>query len=242
MGIKNRLRELYEHADRENRRTILRLVRPAPGATLLDVGCGDGSWTLEVASRTEARHVIGLDGSPALISAATERGIDAQLTELAQKWPLPDRSVDIVHSNQVIEHLSDTDHFFREIRRVLKPGGYAIISTNNLASWHNLFFLLLGWQPPAAHVSDEVIVGNPINFDQGVTCGDGSYPLHRRLFTHRALAELAGHHGLALDAARGAGYYPLPARAARLAARLDPTHAAYLAHRYVAGGSASAAR
>ncbi|SEH11709.1 class I SAM-dependent methyltransferase [Thermoleophilum album] len=242
MSVRERLRQLYEQADQENRQTILRLVLPAPGGTLLDVGCGDGSWTLEVASRTEASHVIGLDGSSPLISAASKRGIDARLSELAEEWPLPEHSVDIVHSNQVIEHLSDTDHFFREIRRVLKPGGYAIISTNNLASWHNLFFLILGWQPPAAHVSDEVIVGNPINFDQGVTCGEGSYPLHRRLFTHRALAELAGHHGLTLDAARGAGYYPLPARAARVAARLDPTHAAYLAHRYVAGVSASAAR
>lgn len=77
MSVRERLRELYEQADQENRQTILRLALPVPGGTLLDVGCGDGSWTLEVASRTEARHVIGLDGSSPLIRAASKRGIEA---------------------------------------------------------------------------------------------------------------------------------------------------------------------
>lgn len=241
MPIKDRLRALYEHADHDNRRAILRLVLPAPGETLLDVGCGDGGWTLEVAKYAGVDRVIGLDGSAQLVAEAAKRGIDTRLTDLEQKWPVPERSVAIVHSNQVIEHLADTDHFFREIRRVLRPDGYVIISTNNLASWHNIFFLLLGWQPPAAHVSDEVIVGNPINFDQGTACSDDHYPLHRRLFTHRSLAELAGHHGLALDTALGAGYYPLPTRAARIAAKLDRAHTAYLAHRYRVRDSSSAA-
>jgi hypothetical protein len=66
--------------------------------------------------------------------------------------------------------------------------------------------------------------------------------MHLRLFTERALAELAAYHGLRADLLRTVGYYPLPVRPARLAARLDRRHAAYLVQRYVPGEREKPAR
>lgn len=52
------------------------------------------------------------------------------------------------------------------------------------------------------------------------------------MFTGRALAALAEHHGLTVELGAAAGYYPLPAQVSRAMARLDSTHAAFLVQRY----------
>lgn len=76
---------------------------------------------------------------------------------------LENESIDVVFSNQVIEHLYETDKFISEIYRILKPGGYAVISTENLSSWHNIFALILGWQPfSLSNISSlRSSIGNP---------------------------------------------------------------------------------
>ena len=150
--------------------------------------------------------------------------------DLNARLPFEDASFDVIHSNQVIEHLWNTDNMLREIRRLLKPDGYAVVSTNNLASWHNVVSLTMGWQPPPCHASDELIVGNPAGLREGVTGARGQ--MHLRLFTGRALAGVARYHGLDADVAQTVGMYPLPVRLARLMTRIDKRHGAFLVQRY----------
>ena len=227
MGIGARV---YANAAEENRNTIMRMLEPCPGGVLLDVGCASGIDTLPVAARLGVAQTIGLELDDQFIDAARDRGIDVRQTDITKPWPVEDESIDVVHSNQVIEHLAATDHFLREIRRVLRPEGYAIVSTNNLASWHNIAALIIGWQPLPAHVSDEVIVGNPLALEEA-RYGENVHR-HLRIFTGRALTALAEAHGLRLDRAAGSGYYPFGPRLARAMARLDPLHAAYLVQRF----------
>jgi hypothetical protein len=58
--------------------------------------------------------------------------------------------------------------------------------------------------------------------------------MHLRVFTGRALAELAQLHGLRVELARTAGFYPLPPRAAKVATRVAPRWGAFLVQRYAA--------
>jgi SAM-dependent methyltransferase len=227
------LERIFRATEDENRRVILSAMPRRPGALLLDLGCGDGGWTMTVAATVAAQRVLGVEFIEEFARAARRVGVEVVAGDLGEPLPIEDGSVDVVHSNQVIEHLPKTDAFMREIARVLKPGGYAVVSTNNLSSWHNIVSLALGWQPAPCHVSDELIVGNPSNFVEGM---ESNVPgqTHLRIFTGRALAGLAAHHGLRVDAQLGAGYYPLPPRAASVLARVDPTHAAFLVQRYVA--------
>jgi SAM-dependent methyltransferase len=228
----SKLLAIYELADQENRRTISGLMLPAPGGVLLDVGCGAGADAIRLGAQIRADHAIGLEMADDLMEAARERGVDVRRADLSQRWPIEDESVDALHSNQVIEHLAHTDHFMREVRRVIKPSGYAVLSTNNFSSWHNVVALLFGWQPLPCHVSDEVAsAGSPVTLGDEETYAEGGHR-HLRIFTNRALADLAAYHGLALDRAAGAGYYPLGPRGSRMMARLDRTHSVYLAHRY----------
>lgn len=227
----NRRERIFRTAEECNRRAILAACHPRPGARLLDLGCGDGSFTMRVAQRVGAGAVHGVELIPHIAAAARERGVTVSESSLGERLPYDDASFDVIHSNQVIEHLPFTDHFLKEIRRLLAPGGYAVVSTNNLASWHNVVSLVLGWQPTPSHVSDEVIVGNPANFAEGDPGFRGQN--HLRIFTGRALAALAEHHGLRVDLARTAGYYPLLERGSRIMNRLDPLHGAFLVQRYV---------
>src|SRR4051812_12803199 len=106
-----------------------------PGARMLDMGCGDGAWTLDVARHIGADDVHGVEMISAAADGARARGIDVVAADLAAPLTVyEDESFDVIHSNQVIEHLRDTDCFMQEIRRLLRPGGYALVSTNNLSS------------------------------------------------------------------------------------------------------------
>lgn len=228
------LERVFRETEDENRRVILGALRPVPGGSLLDLGCADGDFTLQVAARAKAERVCGVEFVEPWAERARANGIDCVVADLGARLPYDDASFDVVHSNQVIEHLPRTDVFLREIRRVLKPGGHAVISTNNLASWHNVVSLVLGWQPTPCHVSDEVIVGNPANAYEGYEGAvDGQQ--HLRVFTGRALAGLAAFHGLTLDLDRTAGYYPLPVALARVMTRIDRRHGAFLVQRFVPG-------
>jgi methionine biosynthesis protein MetW len=221
------LYRVFRATEEENRCAILAALQPWAGARLLDLGTSDGEFTKRVAERLGAASVSGIELIEEHAAAARDRGLDVRRADLDEGLPFEDGAFDVVHANQVIEHVRRTDTFLRETRRVLAPNGLACISTNNLSSWHNVFSLALGMQPMPMHVSDEVILGNPLNplherphTDIGRT--------HLRLFTGRALTELCARHGLELVSLRSVGYYPLPPRLARPVARADPTHSAFL--------------
>jgi SAM-dependent methyltransferase len=231
MPVVPSLAHMYLTAAEENKRAIERMMIPRAGGVLLDVGCADGSDSIRLAHRVGAAQTIGLELADQFIGPARGRGVDVRQVDISEEWPIPSASVDAVHSNQVIEHLAQTDHFMREIRRVLRPDGYAVVSTNNLASWHNIASLLLGWQPLPCHVSDENVVGNPMALEEK-RYGPRIHR-HLRIFTGRALAALAESHGLVLDEAVGSGYYPFGAGAAGVMAKLDRRHSVYLVQRYL---------
>jgi SAM-dependent methyltransferase len=226
------LQRLFGSTENENRRIILETVPPREGARMLDLGCSDGHWTLTVAHHVGTTDIYGVEMLEERAAEARGRGVNALVADLSEQLDAYEaESFDVIHSNQVIEHVRDTDCFMREIRRLLRPDGYALLSTNNLSSWHNIGSLVLGWQPMPCNVSDRVNVGNPLN-----AFGDCEHSArgqtHLRVFTGRALTELARYYGLRPVAERSAGYYPLPPPLAKHLARLDRRHAAFLVHLY----------
>jgi SAM-dependent methyltransferase len=231
MLLHSLLRRVFDSTEELNRQAILDLVDPRPGGALLDCGCEDGGFTLRVAARAGIEgeiHGVEMHGPAA--EAAARGGVRVTRADLDLGLPYTDGRFDIVHANQVIEHVHDTDRFLREIRRVLRPGGTVLLSTNNLASWHNLVSLSLGYQPMPMHASDEVILGNPLNPMRGERHPHRGRA-HWRVFAWRGLVELVAYHGLPAERALGVGYYPLPPALARMAGRLDPWHAAFLTFR-----------
>lgn len=225
--MKRYLGRLWRHARSRNIDDILDMLEPDPDARLLDLGCDVGALTMRYAKRIGTSHVTGADFLPGALAKARKRGVDTKKVDLNGKLPFRSNSFDVVTTNQVIEHLLETDIFVEEIHRVLKPGGYAIISTENLASWHNIFALTLGLPAFSQHISSRKDVGNPMSLvsEQDLKPGWS----HVKIFTLTGLSALCELHHLAIVDQRGAGFYPWPPLLANLWARLSPRHSAFIA-------------
>jgi SAM-dependent methyltransferase len=151
-----------------------------------------------------------------------------RLADVDEPWPFEDASMDVVHANQVIEHVKRLDHFAQEVKRVLAPGGMAIVCTENLASWHNVGALALGFQPfSLTNISGMRPIGNPLAVDAHYLAAGESFQ-HIHVMTLTALRDLFKAHGFAIGESWGRGYHPLPRSLARLLASLDPRHAHFI--------------
>lgn len=223
--LRTTFERLYTSAADLNRRNILELAAEEPLANLCDLGCDDGEWTVEVAKASHSDHVYGIEIVPDRADQAKARGVQVAVTDLDHRFPFDDGSMDLVHANQVIEHVPDIDHFMGETNRILRPSGVAIISTENGSSWHNVFAALMGWQIfSATNISKRTGgLGNPLAIHRGTPHELDSWT-HKTIFNFRGLIELAEIHGLKVVHVIGAGYHPLPA----YVGRVDPRHAHFL--------------
>jgi SAM-dependent methyltransferase len=112
------------------KQSLVRQAGLAPGHAALDLGCGTGTLTLMLKHACPEAHVTGLDGDPEVLGLARQKiaasGLAVELREgLAYDLPFPPATFDRVVSSLVFHHLSDADkeRAFREVHRVLKPGG-----------------------------------------------------------------------------------------------------------------------
>ncbi len=222
-----KLLSLLRQAQYENTKVILDMVEENPSARILDCGCGNGEFTKILAEKVGTTDVRAIEFVEEAAQLAEKNGIKVYRANLNEKLPIKDEEFDFVHANQVIEHLYETDVFIKETYRILKSGGYAIISTPNLGSLHNIVSLIFGKQPFGAHISNEVIVGTLFDLIYRKHANKGG--IHMRIFTYGALKKLFEYHGFQIATIVGVGYYPLPRKAANVLARIDPLHAVYLA-------------
>ena len=112
--------------------------RGCRGGTLLDVGCGQGELLRYVASAVDeyvGADVLRYDGFP-----IDRRFVAIDLDQ--GRVPLPDACAEIVAAVETVEHLENPRAFFRELRRLVKPGGIVLVTTPNQLSLLSLLTLL----------------------------------------------------------------------------------------------------
>ncbi len=231
------LDSLYLAMRNARRASYQQMVEVNPTAWLLDCGCREGVNTAELAQIVRAQKVIGLDyNSKALMQASARKIIPLQ-ADLNHHIPLAESSVDVIVATDVLEHLIDPYTFVGEMYRVLRPGGYIVLDTPNLASWHNIFALLIGVQPfsgpniTTMEDADVSIVRQMHRATHGLD-EEGEYNDHPEkeltrhivVIAYASLLRLLKRHGLIIEQVRGFGYYPLPPPIAKLFQRLDPRH------------------
>jgi len=105
------------------------LQRLPPGARLLDVGCGPGTITVDLASRVPGGQVIGIDRADDILAQARQeadrqgqRNVRFQAGDVYH-LAFDAGTFDVVHAHQVLQHLSDPVGALAEMRRVCRPGG-----------------------------------------------------------------------------------------------------------------------
>lgn len=219
---------LYKTTEKQKEKILKHVLGKIPkNGTLLDVGCWDGEKTLWWAKASDAKKIIGLDNVESATKIAKTKGIVAYTCDLdSQKWPIENSSIDCIVSNLVIEHLSNVDHYISESYRILKRGGYLIVSTNNLSSWHNMFSLFFGWAPFDLTNSSPKVwsIGNPLVVHKKVKSVYGPSFLHKCVYTTRWLKEWHELYNFKLESVDGIGYYPLP----NFIGNIDKTHASLI--------------
>ena len=120
------------------------LAHLVPGTSLLDVGCGPGTITVDLARRVEPGLVVGIDREPAVVAAATASYPPAAhpnlrfVTADVYGLDLDDESFDVVFAHQVLQHLTDPVAALREMRRVCRRDGVVAVRDSDYPAmtWH----------------------------------------------------------------------------------------------------------
>ncbi len=97
---------------------------------MLDLGCGPGDITYRMHVCCEQYKIIGVDGSPSMLRFAQKQNNSPKLTWLladAKSLPFSDSSVDVIFSNSLLHHLYDPKPFWREVKRIVRPGGFIFL-------------------------------------------------------------------------------------------------------------------
>jgi ubiquinone/menaquinone biosynthesis C-methylase UbiE len=117
------------------------LAHLAPGRDLLDVGCGPGTITTDLAQRVAPGKVFGIDLSLDVITTArqlqSETGEQIVIFDEGNVYDLSfaDASFDIVYAHQVLQHLGDPVAALREMRRVLRPDGIVAVRDSDYGAF-----------------------------------------------------------------------------------------------------------
>ncbi|MFR9721971.1 methyltransferase domain-containing protein [Streptomyces sp. MS19] len=103
------------------------------GQALLDIGCGPGTLTADLAERVAPGEVTAVDRAEGVLAAAraeaAARGLASVRFAVADVHALdfPDDSFDVVHAHQVLQHVADPVRALGEMRRVCRPGGVVAV-------------------------------------------------------------------------------------------------------------------
>jgi SAM-dependent methyltransferase/ribosomal protein S27E len=104
------------------------------GGTLLEVGAGFGTFGQEITKLGFFKRVIGVEPTPNLAATCRQRGLEV-LESPIEHVTLPDHSVDVVASFEVIEHLFSPKSFLEQCGRFLRPGGLLVVSCPSSAGF-----------------------------------------------------------------------------------------------------------
>jgi arsenite methyltransferase len=157
---------VYRAADiLRRRRAVYDALDATRGDRIVDVGCGPGFYAAELLDQVgEDGAVVGLDASPQMLAVAAHRCEGHANVEFHQadatSLPVEDGSCDRVVCVQVLEYVADVDTGLRELHRVLRPGGRAVVWDVDWAtlSWHSgdpdrMERMLRAWDEHLAHPS-----------------------------------------------------------------------------------------
>jgi len=166
------------------------------GGVFADIGCGNGSMLRCLNEQTNLQiSYIGFDYSSFQLGLLRSNKLKSNIKvlktiqgNLEDQIKLDDKSVDFIYLGEVIEHLYNPDILLQECSRILKKGGYLLLTTPNLNSWYNRILFLFGLQPIFYETS---VVNAQNGFGILKRFKKSSKPVgHVRLFNRSALIDI----------------------------------------------------
>jgi 2-polyprenyl-3-methyl-5-hydroxy-6-metoxy-1,4-benzoquinol methylase len=118
------------------------LEKLAPARHVLEFGAGTGNFARRLAAEGFAQKISCADILPRPVDLP--QGVEWIAADLNNPLPVGDGVFDGIVSTEVIEHLENPRAVFREFRRVLRPGGWLVLTTPNQESLRSIASLVLG--------------------------------------------------------------------------------------------------
>lgn len=165
------------------------LPAPAEAGRWLDLGCGQGEFLEQTGA--QGHRGLGLDFYARNAAAAARAGHPALAADLNHPLPFRDGSVDGITLVEVIEHIVRAEELVAEMARVVRPGGWLVLTTPNVVHWTYRWRTLTGHAPK----------------QEGY---------HYRFFTQKRLEKLLGERGFVLEARASFGKQALLTRLSRM--------------------------
>ncbi len=226
---------LYEHTAKNSTASLYSLLENNSSTVLLDCGCWNGVNTKKFGNFIGTNSLYGIEIDKAKAKEASKKGIKVEICNLNEKLPYKNNFFDVVIAYHVIEHLVNVRLFVSEIHRILKKDGYVVIGTPNLASWHNIFALLIGLQPFSGptikpdYESDLRLV-KELNKERmkRVFSKETETLEHIKVMTTKALVGLLKDFKFKIENVKGFGYYPSPPMLSTILSNIDPYHSHYI--------------
>jgi len=167
------------------------------GYNVLDIGCGDGFLLYNLRGRFE--RLYGIELSFSMVKEA-KKTLHDQHAELcignAEHLPFGEEFFDCVICSDVIEHVPDVWQTFREIVRILRPGGQLVVATPNVAYFKRRINLLRGYFPVTSGYDEGLIPGGGCSLFAGG---------HFHYFTFRSLRKNYEKFGINVEREFGFG-------------------------------------
>lgn len=205
----------------------------------LDVGCGDGTLTMEFAEIAKPKEIFGIEFVDDFRLKAEKKGIKCLKCDLNNNWSFDSNFFDLILSSQNIEHMHNSRLYLEECYRCLKPGGQLIVLTENLSSWVNIGALVFGWQPFSTTNINGWSLGNPFiwHMDNSKdeefltkwqSTGVSGTVGHVRVLAFRGLKDLLKKIGFKSVKVYTRGYLPLMGKVSDFACYIDKRHGHFL--------------
>ncbi len=116
------------------------------GNDILDIGCGTGAIGKRLMEN--GNRVWGLDISSGAVKRAKQAGINAKVCDIEkEEIPFAKKKFDGIILAEIIEHVFDTDALLERIVKRIKPGGFLIVTTPNIATLGRRLLLMAGKNP-----------------------------------------------------------------------------------------------
>jgi ubiquinone/menaquinone biosynthesis C-methylase UbiE len=133
----------------EKIKLLIRTLQTLPKCDrVADIGCRSGGQTAYYKEHAGIKEMHGFEISESPLEEARKKSLTTHVwISGVSACPIEDNFFDAIIAGDLIEHLVDTDVFLEELWRVLRPEGYLLITTPNLAWWWNRVRLLLGKVP-----------------------------------------------------------------------------------------------
>jgi SAM-dependent methyltransferase len=143
-----------------------------PDAPVLEVGCGDASFTADLAGLSSCVTAIDISAVQIEDNARRLPAISFLQHDVSERFPFEDSEFEVVWCSEVLEHLFDPLFALREMHRILRPGGRLLLTVPYHGMRKNLLIALFRWD---AHFAPD----NP----------------HIRFYSKRTLARISGEAG-----------------------------------------------